>query len=860
MQFKKILVSSVLVLSGCYAQAACVYTAHIYKQSDSPHVGRCPAAPGLFDNSATATGSTFDGDSAASLALLVLANKNIIGDFTDSKFIVSQGRVSQFVGVLSFLPYQGNATIAGGFAIAFRGNNLITNTVGWIGVGTPPNVYEPRGDAALRGHTRNAEGVINIASQGALTIDQRSDNHFATDLPTRSSGGEGVYLTGSLLAVPADTGVLHLNVANDAKLDVTARGTGILLEQTAAAAAAAAGKGNIALNLSPTSKVYTTTQTTGGAAMGAVVLAQLDAGNKGAIVVDSEADLQFDARAAGTNRGAAVYALHEGTTLTNTNSLSMQFSGQQIAVGNQVAGIRALAQSGEVYINLRNNILRTTGIDTKGVFFGFDGNATSYNPSSVHILNRGLVEITGDTGSTDNVGILLRTNDSAIGVDNLGSIVFRDNTSGYAMRGYNNLNSTGNKDVGIGNSGIIGFAGSNIRLGGIDIDTLSAGAATVDNSGSIFANDAAIRLSGTSSTVDNQIGGTIVSYLSSSGNTTVTNAGTWIAQNDLTPASVVFGFGTGNNVFTNSGVLAVPGTATANAISIAMPSNLQPAVATPLTVSTAAAATAVDFNLGGSNGRFDLGGVVDLQNSTSVNPRYNAFTINGNMDSQGGRWLVDTRLGADDAAGAHSDFLTITGNATNTLTTTIELRNTDGLGAATNTGIELVKVQGTSVGIEFKLGGAGVSNVGLVTADKHKYRLLRRPFAADGVQANATWFLANVSCSMSPAQVSNPAQIVTLTCKGLDKTDTINMPGLAGQCVYNHSQSPASVICTTTAANITGDGQLENNNKAIVPIANPNVRGANGEPVPLFNLFAILGLLGLMGAVVFKRQGQLRGF
>ena len=62
MQFKKILVSSALVLSGCYAQAACVYTAHTYKQSDSPHLGRCPAAPGLFDNSATATGSTFEGN------------------------------------------------------------------------------------------------------------------------------------------------------------------------------------------------------------------------------------------------------------------------------------------------------------------------------------------------------------------------------------------------------------------------------------------------------------------------------------------------------------------------------------------------------------------------------------------------------------------------------------------------------------------------------------------------------------------------------------------------------------------------------------------------------------------------------
>ena len=358
--------------------------------------------------------------------------------------------------------------------------------------------------------------------------------------------------------------------------------------------------------------------------------------------------------------------------------------------------------------------------------------------------------------------------------------------------------------------------------------------------------------------------GTIVSYLKSLGaNATVTNAGTWVAVDLLNASNANFTFaaGAGTNHFNNTGLLTIPGSSAANAISITPPTSLLTPIANPLTVSDSNADTTVTFNLG-NTGLFNFSGIVDLQNSTPTTPHYKPFIINGNLQTNSGELKLDTHIAGDDAAGVHTDFLDIQGNITHTAPVTLKLRNTDGVAAATTTGIELVNITGTSPGTEFVLGDANADGFITTAAPNLSYRLLRRPLASVGSVTGAKWLLANVNCRVNPVN-SVAGQAVTINCTGLDDTETLSMPFLSAPvCTYSYTAdkniSPATATCTGTVK-ITPDPPtisiLPNAGSTKPSIVMPTIPfGAGDTPIPALNLLALLGLLGLLPVLAARRR------
>ncbi len=261
---------------------------------------------------------------------------------------------------------------------------------------------------------------------------------------------------------------------------------------------------------------------------------------------------------------------------------------------------------------------------------------------------------------------------------------------------------------------------------------------------------------------------------------------------------------------------------------------------------------------------------VNLQDPTPTAD--DQLTINGNYSGANNAVLaIDTCLGADNAP---SDTMTVNGAVSGT--TIIRVKPTIGascVGAATTTGIPVVKVTGTSPANAFVLEG------GTVKQGNYIYKL---------VQDGNDWFLratplptANLACNPATLVDSpNNQSICKLTLDGPAPAGglTVTITPPAGSTRYETTcgtslrvdELQTEATCTITAiANTTpGDGsvdavvtinpadgyQVGPNASATVTINNDDVVPAV-TPIPTLNQWALMLLsLGLMGGVWRQRR------
>jgi outer membrane autotransporter protein len=136
--------------------------------------------------------------------------------------------------------------------------------------------------------------------------------------------------------------------------------------------------------------------------------------------------------------------------------------------------------------------------------------------------------------------------------------------------------------------------------------------------------------------------------------------------------------------------------------------------------------------------------------TTSFAPR--TLTVNGNWVGQGGTVQLNTSLGGSDSA---TDRVVISGGAASGHTT-LQVRNVDGLGAATaGDGILLVDaVNGATTTAQTTKDAFSLSG-GHVDAGAYEYRL----YAADAAGAGENWYLRSVYRGEVPLATALPAQL-----------------------------------------------------------------------------------------------------
>lgn len=863
MFYKKTLLASVILASiGIQAQAACpTFGAGIVSNED------CRAD--LFTTPISITGTTFNNanaDNTMPFKAIATTAQGLKATVNGVTALYSQSPSAVDVNLNStpmfnmLFDTSHEALAAGPVFVEMLGINQITNAY-------------PQGDATLYLRAKQGASSLSLAANSQLIINNAGKNGAPTSTESifwRNSS-EGLHIYANLVGAPNGNATLSMDPT--AVLDITSQGMGLLADVSGNGQ----GQGNIDIGVNSLSKIKSTMFTSGSVNLAALAADQTNQANKGSIKIVSEANLQF---LHGNNgkAGGAVLVNHAGNSLSaGQSAIDIKLMGansKQIVTGDGSAGVRATAISGDVKIIADvDNKMYLDKKNVDGVYFGLLNTPpitipptpplSTNNPANVLIENHGLIQITGElTGGANNFGLVSQTNQSDTHLKNTGTIFYRDHAKGVALASNSNFDGTDypltqpspivGKPVLIENSGTLAFSGSGIEFFGINANTALRGVATVTNSGNIYANKAAISVNAAKSTVVNTPIGKAVSYFSApnSFEDTLTNQGTWIAKDASNLNLVNFNFGPGTatapNIFENTGFFAVPGTAVANTVVIPVSPDLMPAIGGNITVSpTEAAATALTLGLGGTgNGVFKFGGTVDFKNATPTEQNYNLWTLDGDLNANGGAWLIDVALAGDAAISTASDSLVVSGVATTTTPVVLHVSNANGAGAVTASGIELISIAGNSPGTEFSLNGGSVSQGG------YKYRLLRRPFAADGAVTGATWFLANINCAVG-APASNGD--IAVQCTGLDKNETVTVPG--GTCTYVATTSPAVANCTTNMSAIPPGSSVNINNGANIEGSFP-IRGAGtATAIPSLNWVALLGLFVLLPLVSRRQRG-----
>ena len=144
------------------------------------------------------------------------------------------------------------------------------------------------------------------------------------------------------------------------------------------------------------------------------------------------------------------------------------------------------------------------------------------------------------------------------------------------------------------------------------------------------------------------------------------------------------------------------------------------------------------------------GGVTFQTPATTFTPR--TLTVNGNWVGQSGTVQLNTSLGGSDSA---TDRVVISGGAASGHTT-LQVRNIDGLGAATaGDGILLVDaVNGATTTAQTSKDAFSLAN-GHVDAGAYEYRL----YAADAAGAGENWYLRSAYRAEVPLATALPAQL-----------------------------------------------------------------------------------------------------
>ncbi len=854
---KKILCAAImLTITGVQAQAACpTYTASTVSNEDCrTDLSATPIAitGTIFNNANAANTMPFKAITTGTQGLQATVN-GVTALYTQPPSIM--GDINLNNTPMFNMLFDSQHAGAGAVDVQMSGTNQITNS-------------HPEGDATLYLRAKQGNSSLNLATNSRLTINnagKRGAPNSTEDIAWRNSS-EGLHLYADL-ANSLQNGHISLLMDPTAVLDVTSLGMGVLADISGNGQ----GQGNIDIGLNSLTKIQSTLFTSGTVNLGAVAAHQINQANTGSIKLVSQGELTFS-HGNGGKGGGAVLVNHAGDSLTAAQTaIDIQLTGansKQIVSGDGSAGVRALAISGDVKIVADvDNKMYLDKKNVDGIYFGFLSATPTpvtpisrNNPAAVRLENKGLIQITGElSGFENNYGLVSQTNDSVTNLINSGAVFFRDNGKGFGLASNNNFDGTAyptvipspivGKSVAIDNSGTIAFSGSGVQVVGISANTALRGLATVTNSGNIYTNKAGIIVNAAKSNVVNTATGTVVSYFSapSSFEDTLTNQGTWIAKDALNFNLVNFDFGPGTalapNTFENTGFLAVAGTAVANAVTIPVSPNLNPAVVGDIRVSpTEAAATELMFNLGGAgNGVFRFGGTVDFKNATLTEQNYNLWTLNSDLNANGGNWLVDVKLASDAPLSDAGDSLVVKGSVTTVAPIVVNVANANGVGAVTTDGIELISIEGNSPGTEFSLSG------GSVTQNGYKYRLLRRPFAVDGAAVGATWFLANIHCKIDPP-ASNGS--IAIACTGLDKGETVQVP--SGTCTYVDTTSPALANCTTNVGSIPPNGSVDVINGGNV-VGSFQIRGL-GTAVPSLNWAALLGLFMLVACLSGRQR------
>jgi outer membrane autotransporter protein len=144
------------------------------------------------------------------------------------------------------------------------------------------------------------------------------------------------------------------------------------------------------------------------------------------------------------------------------------------------------------------------------------------------------------------------------------------------------------------------------------------------------------------------------------------------------------------------------------------------------------------------------GGITFQAPATTFTPR--TLTVNGNWVGQGGTVQLNTSLSGSDSA---TDRVVISGGAASGHTT-LQVRNVDGLGAATaGNGILLVDaVNGATTTAQTSKDAFSLSG-GHVDAGAYEYRL----YAADAAGAGENWYLRSAYRAEVPLATALPAQL-----------------------------------------------------------------------------------------------------
>lgn len=748
----------VLTLPSVSQAITCTYTALPYV--DVQCVSVAAGDPVIV----TATGSTFTNNINTDVFYARADDANLTATLEDITSTSTTTIPLVFTNIFS---------ATGSVTVTLNGtNNTITNS-------------EAAGDATLylRSNGTAIDGGSTLNINGGLTINNQGDTESIS--PTAIQGSsEGIHLFSypSLGTVRDVT----LNVPSSDPVSVTTtHGTGLLADIDTSLG----GQGNINLTL-PANVAINSTSASGSYIRGAVVAHQNGIGSTGDITINTAADLSSTTTGVGS---ASILVHNDGNgdvIVNNTGSITGN--------GNSMVGIRVFPAAGTNTLD-NTGPINVTGNNADGFYSGQVGN-TAYSPTTTTITNTGQINIEGIVGGGGNHGIASHhhNTDTTITNSSSGIILHNANANGPSISGINNFDATANAPMTITNDGIIAYTDTGTSVGIIgdtnyaNLPTNTA-ILTVNNNGDVYAYYDAFRLNSNNATLNNT--GRVVSYFQgqNAGNYTVNNTGTWVARDVQNLANVTFNFGTGTSTFNlmTGGTLTVPGTSVANGISIP--------TTPPITVDpTIAADTDVTFNMGAAGVFNHQGGAINLQNS-SPTIHYNVMTLNGlGYTANGGTLLIDSSLAGDTTTA--TDVLNVS-SVTYTAPVSLTVSNTDGLGAPTTNGIEIINITGNSDGREFVL----ASNI---TVGDYTYRLLRRPLTSTTgtpVTTGATWLLANFNCTATP-NPANADDVVSVACSGLNLDETVQIPGVdPASCIYDYTVSPGTVSCSAISAEINRD-------------------------------------------------------
>ncbi|WP_324724506.1 autotransporter outer membrane beta-barrel domain-containing protein [Lelliottia sp. JS-SCA-14] len=421
--------------------------------------------------------------------------------------------------------------------------------------------------------------------------------------------------------------------------------------------------------------------------------------------------------------GGASGIIQPGTTinLNGAGTIAGQVDGRKV----NLSGVPGTAVLPSTLTN--NAVIQSAANDAVGFIAQYQGRLI--NNANISLTspaqNTGVIVREGGVLNNNNAifvangtGVLVEGSTAISALNNQGTITAADGIAGVHIRNGANLNMTGAGEVyaaGTADGILLGTdaVGASLASGIVNVTGSGSGVHNIQQGTANNLNGMTINTAGGAAILNEQSSGWSLS------NSHLNSSSGWAIQNTEGNALI----NTANTILTGvEGVLLTQNNASTqlNASS----SVLNGRILTPSAISNVALTNGTLWNMSADSNVTNLTNAGSTINYTPENG-FKVLTVNQNYAGNGGVLNMNTALGDDNSP---TDRLIVEGNTSGT--TLVGITNAGGLGAETVNGIELITVNGESLGT--------FAPSGRIVAGAYDYSLAR---GAEGNSRN--WYLTN---------------------------------------------------------------------------------------------------------------------